>query len=70
MASTDKFGNNAMHKACRFRNAGMIEILLKNGIGDIIQRNLFGRLPLEQPHNDIMNDKKIKLVFESFVDNN
>lgn len=48
----------------------MIEILLKNGIGDIIQRNLFGRLPLEQPHNDIMNDKKIKLVFESFVDNN
>ena len=27
-ASTDLFGNNAMHKACRFRNSKMIEILL------------------------------------------
>ena len=45
--STDKFGNNAMHKACRFRNADMIDLMLKNKIGKLDQRNKFGRLPLE-----------------------
>ena len=35
MNSTDKFGNNAMHKACRFRNPKMIDLLLKEGIGDL-----------------------------------
>ena len=56
-----------MHKACRFRNAKMIDLLLKNKIGDIMQRNKFGRLPLEQPHNEILNDLKIKNVFEEFL---
>lgn len=52
----DNFGNNPMHKACRFRNAKMIDLLLSKRIGDLMQRNKFGRLPLEQPHNEILND--------------
>ena len=67
MNDTDKFGNNAMHKACRFRNPKMIELLLNEEVGDLQQRNLFGRLPLEMPHNDILNDKKIKACFEAHL---
>ena len=48
-----------MHKACRFRNPAMIDLVLKSKIGSLLQRNKFGRLPLEQPHNDILNDEEI-----------
>jgi ankyrin repeat protein len=44
--ATDKFGNNPMHKACRFRNANMINMLLSEEIGALDQRNEFGKLPL------------------------
>ena len=67
MMATDKFGNNAMHKACRFRNPQMIDLLLKEGIGDLEQRNLFGKLPIEQPHNNILSDDDIKNIFTQYV---
>lgn len=35
MNACDRFGNNPLHKACRFRNPKMIEILFKHDIGDI-----------------------------------
>ena len=35
MNSTDVFGNNALHKACRFRNPDMIKLLLDKNISDI-----------------------------------
>ena len=41
----------------------MIEILLKQKIGDLTQRNKIGNLPLEQPHNNILFDPNIKEVF-------
>ncbi len=57
-----------MHKACRFRNVNMIKILLENNIGSLEQRNYLGRLPLEMPHNDILNDLNIKKVFEEYLE--
>jgi len=57
MTSADKFNNNALHKSCRFRNPKMIKMILAKGVGDIMERNSFGKLPLEMPHNDILNDK-------------
>ena len=35
MNSTDVFGNNALHKACRFRNPDMLKLLLNKKIGSI-----------------------------------
>jgi len=35
MNSTDVYGNNALHKACRFRNPEMIKLLLEKNISDI-----------------------------------
>jgi len=35
MQACDKYLNNPMHKACRFRNPAMIKMLLDNGIGNI-----------------------------------
>ena len=67
MNSTDAYGNNALHKACRFRNPAMIKILLENNISDIRQRNKIGCLPLEQPHNYILNDLRIKNVFREYL---
>ena len=32
-----------------------------------MQRNAFGRLPLQQPHNNILNDNRIKEVFKNFL---
>ena len=65
--STDAFGNNPIHKACRFRNPRMIKMLFDKRIGDIFQRNSFGKLPHEMPHNDILNDPAIKNVFENYI---
>ena len=56
---SDKYDNNPLHKACRFRNPKLIKLLLDKKIGAIDQRNAFGKLPLEMPHNDILNDKRI-----------
>lgn len=56
-----------MHKACRFRNPRLIKLLLDQKIGDIDRRNSFGKLPLEMPHNDILNDRRIKEVFREYV---
>ena len=63
----DKYSNNPMHKACRFRNPKMIEMLLQAEIGRLDQRNIIGRMPLEMPHNDILNDRQIKSLFSNFV---
>ena len=68
MSSSDKYGNNAMHKACRFRNASMISMILESGIASISQRNMMGKTPVEMPHNDILNDLQIKQVFEKFLE--
>ena len=35
MQSSDKHGNNALHKACRFRNPHLIKLLLDKKIGAI-----------------------------------
>lgn len=55
-----------MHKACRFRNKNLIDLLMRNGIGDLSKRNNLGDLPLEMPHNDILNDDDIKQVIERY----
>ena len=54
--AVDFFGNNPMHKACRFRNRNLIELLMQNNIGYLSKRNKLGMLHLEIPHNDILND--------------
>ena len=59
-----------MHKACRYRNPRMIEMLLDEGIGSVHQRNMMGKLPIEMPHNDILNDLEIKKVFEQYIERN
>lgn len=59
-----------MHKACRFRNHHMIKMLLDANIGDVLQRNMFGKRPLEMPHNDICNDPDIHRVFHHFIHEN
>lgn len=33
--SCDLYGNNPLHKACRFRNAEMLELLLDKEVGDM-----------------------------------
>ena len=48
----------------------MIKMLLDANIGDVLQRNHFGKRPLEMPHNDICNDPNIKKVFEEFISEN
>lgn len=63
----DIHGNNPLHKACRFRNATLIKLLLDKNIGAIDERNAFGKLPLEMPHNDILNDPRIKEVFKNYM---
>ena len=45
----------------------MIRLLLKNGIGSLIERNHAGRLPLEIPHNNVMMDDKIRKAIEDNV---
>jgi ankyrin repeat protein len=67
MNASEKFGNNPLHKACRFRNHRLIKLLLEANIGAIDKRNMFGRLPLEMPHNDIMNDLKVRKVFNKHL---
>ena len=42
----------------------MIRLLLKYGIGSLIERNHAGRLPLEIPHNNIMMDDKVRKAIE------
>ena len=59
-----------MHKACRFRNVNMIKMLLDKEIGSLEQRNYLGKLPLEMPHNDILNDLRIRKVFEEYFEKN
>ena len=70
MQATDKYGNNPMHKACRFRNPDMIRLLLDKKVGKLTQRNIIGKLPLEMPHNDILNDIVINDVFREYLENN
>jgi len=70
MNASESFGNNPLHKACRFRNHRLIKLLLEANIGAIDKRNLFGRLPLEMPHNDIMNDLKVRKVFDRHLRTN
>ena len=60
----DKFDNNPLHKACRFRNHKMIAKLMSNHIGSLTQRNRAGKLPLEIPHNDILVDDKVRKAVE------
>ena len=59
MQAVDRYDNNPLHKACRFRNPNMIEMVLKAGIASVTDRNIMGKTPLEMPHNDILNDRKI-----------
>ena len=62
----DKFGNNPLHKAFRFRNDKLVRLLLVKNVGNLLARNQAGRLPLEIPHNQILSDKKMyKAVKES-----
>ena len=68
MRQADKYGNTPLHKACRFRNCNMIRILLESGIADMTKRNYLGKLPLEMPHNDILNDLGIKQVFAEYLE--
>ena len=63
----DARGNNPLHKAVLFRNPRLIKLLLDEGIGDVSKRNTAGKLPLEMPHNDILNDLAIKAVFEEYL---
>lgn len=70
MQASDKYLNNALHKACRFRNPRMIKMIFENGIGNLTQRNAFGKLPLEMPHNDILNDERIFDIFKEYLDAN
>ena len=62
MNGYDRFGNNPLHKACRFRNPQMLQLLLQKDIGNVGQRNNNGKLPFEMPHNDILNALSIKKV--------
>lgn len=70
MLSADKFKNNPLHKACRFRNHKMLKQIVRISSSLIKERNVFGKLPLEMPHNDILNDEKIKAVFATFLNDN
>ena len=45
-------------------------MLLDSGIAQIDQRNKLGNLPLEMPHNDILNDLEIKMVFQTYLEQN
>ena len=65
--AVDKFGNNPLHKACRFRNHRMIKMIIGMSNNLIKQRNVFGQLPLEMPHNDILNDERIKKIFAAHL---
>ena len=58
--AVDRFGNNPLHKAFRFRNPELVALLLKKKVGRLTVRNRMGRLPLEIPHNNILSDKKLK----------
>lgn len=71
MLAADRFGNNPLHKACRFRNPKMLRQIIGMNNGNVLfsQRNMFGRLPLEMPHNDILNDKRIHRVFSEHYAN-
>ena len=60
----DKFGNNPLHKALRFRNHKMIRLLMARHVGSLTERNRAGRLPLEIPHNNILVDDKIRRAVE------
>lgn len=68
MNSTDQFRNNALHKACHLRGSQMINLLLCKGIGSLKERNVFGSLPHEVPHNSIVNDGEIEAVFKTYLD--
>ena len=68
MNSTDQFRNNVLHKACHLRSSQMIELLLCKGIGSLKERNVFGSLPHEVPHNSIVNDDKIEAIFRKYLD--
>ena len=63
----DKFGNNPLHKAFRFRNHKLIRLLLENHVGSLTQRNRAGRLPLEIPHNNILVDEKVRRAVQDNV---
>ena len=56
----DKFGNNPLHKAFRFRNHKLVKLLLTKKVGSLLVRNKMGRLPLEIPHNNILSDPNLK----------
>ena len=45
-------------------------MILNSRIANLEQRNYLGRLPLEMPHNDILNDNKIKKAFEEYLEKN
>lgn len=52
MQESDSDGNNPLHYAFRINSAKVIEIMLKNGFGDIEQRNKQGKTPRECSHNE------------------
>ena len=65
----DRYGNNPLHKAFKFRNDKLVRLLLVKNVGDLLARNHAGRLPLEIPHNSILSDPKVKKAVSESVPN-
>ena len=60
MSAIDKFGNSPLHKAFRYRKLDIIKKMFEYQIGDLRQRNVLGKTPLEIPHNDPLVDVELK----------
>ena len=45
-------------------------MLLDKGIGNLMERNFFARLPHEVPHNDMFNDLETHEFFKKYLELN